>query len=167
MTPLDVARGLSAYTADCIKQYDETLRVIDAAAESSSSTDVRVYAGFLPRASSRKEMQELCPAIVFRPEEVTDSADSSTVSIVSYVTVYDEDKQYGADVLFHYLEFLRMMLLSQNPINDKWFISGGLKCTVPDEQPFPQWIGVIEFEVYIDQPKKTQSTILGGAYLGR
>ena len=159
MTPLDVSRGIASYLKGCIKKYDELLRSVDSDGEESVK-DVRVYSGFLPHKTTRKEMMELCPAVVVRPESFKDGKDDSRVSIVAYVTVFDDDLEQGCDTLFHYMNFVRNMLLLENPIDDKWFIADGLEGTVPDDQPFPQWIGVIEFEVYIPQPKRYNSDIL-------
>ena len=70
-------------------------------------------------------------------------------------------------MLFHFLEFIRYHLLANNPIAKKWFIDiddGNIKTTIPDDQPFPQWVGVIEFDVFIPQPRQTHWEVLGGRY---
>lgn len=160
MTPLDVSRGIASYFKDCIKEYDEFLSSVNAETKEETRKDVKVYSGFLPRKTTRKEIMELCPAIVVRPQTFKDGKEDSRVAIAVFVTVFDEDMERGCETLFHFMDFVRMMLLSENPIRDKWFIADGLEGVVPDEQPFPQWIGVIEFEVYIPQPKRYNSDIL-------
>ena len=162
MTPLDVSRGIASYLKECIKDYDETISTIDATAKKETVKDVHVYSGYLPRKTKRQDIIDLCPAIVVRPETFKDGKDDSRVSIAVFVTVYDEDMEQGCETLFHFMDFVRMMLLSDNPVNDKWYIANGLEGTVTDEQPYPQWIGVIEFEVYIPQPKRYNSKLLGG-----
>lgn len=162
MTPLDVARLITSFLQKVIAEYDETLRVVDAITEESTSKDIAVYTGFLPRANTRKDMEKMCPAVVVRPEAYVDGGQNSTVSIVIYVTTMDEDKQHGCDSLFHLMEFIRMMLLSNSPVEGKCFIAPGMKSSVPDDQPFPQWIGVLEFDVYIPQPKQYNNRILRG-----
>lgn len=167
MTPLDAARGITEYLTAQIDNYGEALRVIDEKTGAETLQAVHVYTGFLPRRTSRKEMQEQCPAIVVRPEAFQDGKKNSRVSIVVYVTVYDEDMTHGSDTLFHFMEFVRMMLLSENPVNDRWLIDidAGLTGSVPDDQPFPQWIGLLEFDVYLPQPKETQSRLLRGEFI--
>lgn len=162
MTPLDVSRGIASYLKDCIKEYDEPLRFVDADTQEETVKDVKVYSGFLPRKTKRQDIIDLCPAIVVRPQTFKDGKDDSRVSIAVFVTVFDEDMEHGCETLFHFMDFVRAMLLLENPIRDKWFIADGLEGTVPDDQPFPQWLGVIEFEVYIPQPKRYNSEILGG-----
>lgn len=144
MTPYDVANGLAGYLKERLAAFDERL-----GADSGITSKTHVYAGFLPRSRNVADMEKLCPAIVVRPEAVTDSKDSSTVSIVLYATVYDKDLQQGYLSLFHLLEFARVHLLEKNPVNNKYWIQPGMKTTVPDEQPYPQWIGVIEFDVMV------------------
>lgn len=162
MTPLDVSRGIASYFKDCIKEYDEFLSSVNAETKEETRKDVKVYSGFLARKTRRQDIIDLCPAIVVRPQTFKDGKEDSRVAIAVFVTVFDEDMERGCETLFHFMDFVRMMLLLENPIRDKWFIADGLEGVVPDEQPFPQWIGVIEFEVYIPQPKRYNSMILGG-----
>lgn len=165
MTPYACAEGLATYLSQKFIEYQESCEGRSENIFSRVDTDVNVYAGFLPRARSRDEQQQLCPAVVIRPEVTNDGKDRSTVSIVIYVTIYDEDMTYGAQMLFHFLEFIRYHLLAANPVENKWYINlddGNMKTTVPDDQPFPQWIGVIEFEVYLPQPRLTDVRLLRG-----
>lgn len=160
MTPLDVADGLTTYFRRVLDEYDEKINICDSDGNNLSGKDVKVYTGYLPNKRTRKEMLDLCPAIVIRPEAFEDAKDASRVSIVMYVTVFDNSLEYGCLTLFHFMEFARMMLLSENPVDDRWFIDNGMKGTVPEEQPFPQWIGLLEFDVFVPQPKRYNSDIL-------
>lgn len=146
MTPFDVANHLADHLKSQLTEHQERLGADDAL----RSVD-NVYAGFLPRARSSAELEKLCPAIVIRPDTVTDGKERSLVSLVIYVTVYDTDLTRGCMSLYHLLEFVRAHLLLTNPVIDKCWVQPGLKTIIPDEQPFPQWIGVVEFEVAIPQ----------------
>lgn len=158
MTPLDCARGLAKYLKRCFDTYDE----IDSINGEQQNKPINTYAGFLPRVSTTKDMLKICPAVVVRPELVDDSKDNSKTTIVIYVTVYDHDFQHGSDSLYHLLEFVRFSLLSQNPVDDKYQIIGNaMKMTIPDGQPFPQWLGTIEFDVYLPQPVWTPPNVIG------
>lgn len=159
MTPLDCAKGLADYLREQFKVYSETATYTMNGTETRKPVDV--YAGFLPRASRREDMQALCPAIVLRPDTVEDGAEGSSVSLVAYATVYDEDMRRGSDSLYHMVELIRFLLLSENPVCDRWQIKPGMKITVPDDQPFPQWLGVVEFEVILPEPIWTPRSING------
>ena len=163
MTPLDCAREITAYLKEACKEYDEVTTVRDGGQEFKEP--ISVYTGFLPKCGAAAAMRKQCPAIVVRPETVLDDKDESTVGIVAYVSVYDDDKSYAGETLYHLLEFIRMRLLSQNPVNDKILVAPGMKTTVTDEQPFPQWLGFIEFDAYIPQPRQYRpDLIIGGKY---
>lgn len=156
MTPLDCARGLAGYLKGRFKEYSESAEGNESGAEKA----VNVYAGFLPRASTRQEAKSMCPAVVLRPELIEDGKEDTRVTIIAYVTVYDEDMKYGSDRLYHLLEFMRFILLSENPVENKWQIADGMKTTIPDEQPYPQWFGMVEFDVFLPQPIWTSKNIL-------
>ena len=167
MTPLECAEGIAEFLKEKFMAYQEYCEGRPENIFSSVDTDVNVYAGFLPRANNRADQKKLCPAVVVRPEATTDDRDKSVTSIVIYATIYDEDMTYGAHMLFHFLEFIRYHLLANNHIAKKWFIDiddGNIKTTIPDDQPFPQWVGVIEFDVFIPQPRQTHWEVLGGRY---
>lgn len=162
MTPLDCAKGMAEYLAYCFQDKDEEYKVKNGDKFEKICKDMQIYAGFLPRTNTRKEMIDLCPAIVVRPEIINDGKDDTKVTLLVYVTVYDEDMKLGCESLYHLLEFVRYELLSENPIEDKWqIVDDTLKTTIPDNQPFPQWLGAIELEIYLPQPIWTPPSITG------
>lgn len=148
MTPLDVAQGLAEFLKERIADYEERCE-----------KDFHIYAGFLPRARNVDDLKKLCPAIVVRPEITTDDAEQSTVNLVFYATVYDSDLKEGCQSLFQLLEFIRAHLLMANPVAGKYWIQPGLKTSVPDDQPYPQWLGVVECEAAIPQVRKNNPPI--------
>ena len=141
MTPLDVSDGIAAYLMDELSKLNETSDV--------TASTIRVWSGFLPRVNNNADLHKLCPAVVVRPYSVND-ADSSTVGITVLVTTFDEDLTKGHVGLYHLLEVVRERLLSDNPVALKYEIKENtVNTTIPDDQPYPQWVGYLEFEVYI------------------
>lgn len=141
MTPLDVSDGIAAYLMDELRKLNETSDV--------TAGTIRVWSGFLPRVDNNSELRKLCPAVVVRPYSVND-ADSSTVGITVLVTTFDEALTKGHVGLYHLLEVVRERLLSNNPVALKYEIKENtVNTTIPDDQPYPQWVGYLEFEVYI------------------
>lgn len=158
MTPFECARSLADYLKQCFDAYEESADVTG----KQEQDPIHVYAGFLPRAGNRVDMLKICPAIVLRPDLVDDRKQDTRVSLVLYATVYDDDMERGCESLYHLLEFVRYCLLSQNPIRNKWqIVDDAMNTSIPDGQPFPQWIGTIEFEVYLPQPTWTSPNVMG------
>lgn len=159
MTPLDCARTITSFLQETCQEYDETTTVWENG--KAVKEPIKVYTGFLAKCTTAAAMRKQCPAVVVRPENVVDGKENSTVGIVIYVTVYDDDKTYAGDTLYHLMEFIRMRLLSSNPIGNV-FIAPGMKATVTEEQAFPQWLGFIELDVYIQQPKEYRPELILG-----
>lgn len=141
MTPLDVSDGIAEYLMNELRKLNENSDVTE--------RPIRVWSGFLPRVDKNEDKRKLCPAVVVHPYSVSD-ADSSTVGITVLVTTYDEALTEGHVGLYHLLEVVRERLLSDNPVALKYEIKEDtINTTIPDDQPYPQWVGYLEFEVYI------------------
>lgn len=141
MTPLDVSDGIAEYLMNELRKLNENSDVTE--------RPIRVWSGFLPRVDKNEDKRKLCPAVVVHPYSVSD-ADSSTVGITVLVTTYDEALTEGHVGLYHLLEVVRERLLSYNPVALKYEIKENtINTTIPDDQPYPQWVGYLEFEVYI------------------
>lgn len=141
MTPLDVSDGIAKYLMNELRKLNENSDVTE--------RPIRVWSGFLPRVDKNEDKRKLCPAVVVHPYSVND-ADSSTVGITVLVTTYDEALTEGHVGLYHLLEVVRERLLSDNPVALKYEIKENtINTTIPDDQPYPQWVGYLEFEVYI------------------
>ena len=141
MTPLDVSDGIAEYLMNELQKLNENSDVTE--------RPIRVWSGFLPRVDKNEDKRKLCPAVVVHPYSVSD-ADSSTVGITVLVTTYDEALTEGHVGLYHLLEVVRERLLSDNPVALKYEIKENtINTTIPDDQPYPQWVGYLEFEVYI------------------
>lgn len=141
MTPLDVSDGIAKYLMNELRKLNENSDVTE--------RPIRVWSGFLPRVDKNEDKRKLCPAVVVHPYSVID-ADSSTVGITVLVTTYDEALTEGHVGLYHLLEVVRERLLSDNPVALKYEIKENtINTIIPDDQPYPQWVGYLEFEVYI------------------
>lgn len=141
MTPLDVSDGIAEYLMNELRKLNEN--------SDATERPIRVWSGFLPRVDKNEDKRKLCPAVVVHPYSVSD-ADNSTVGITVLVTTYDEALTEGHVGLYHLLEVVRERLLSDNPVALKYEIKENtINTTIPDDQPYPQWVGYLEFEVYI------------------
>lgn len=161
MTPLQCANEIADFLRKEIAQDQEGVQTIFVD-KPPEIEEIRVFVGFLPRVSTNAEKKRLCPAIVVRPESVSDTDDGSSVKLLFSVTTYDEDKESGYISLYNLLEWIRFKLLSNSPIGERWDLRSSLETAVPDEQPFPQWWGYLEGSFVLPQPHKIYWRNLGG-----
>ena len=164
MTPLQCADEIAAFLKKQITDdQEEVLTLLKSDTGTITNVEeIRVYTGFLPRATTNERKKELCPAIVVRPENVTDTDDGSQVKLLLSVTTYDEDKEKGYVSLYNLLEWVRFKLLANSPVGERWDLSGSLETVIPDDQPFPQWWGYLEGSFVLPQPHKIYWRNLGG-----
>lgn len=159
MTPLDVLDDLQTFLTGKMRAYSG--QTVDGKA-------INCFTGFLPRVMTPEAKEKLCPAVVVGYSGVVDRADESVVSVVISVVTRDPDMIHGADELFHMLEYIRFCLLDANPACNKYDVKNGtMETSVPDDQPYPQWWGRIDFEVHIPQPASIDPFLLGGPEHGR
>ncbi len=166
MTPMGCAQGIADFLTDYFAEHEEYSSLDQPGQESRIvkwDKSVSVYAGFLPLAQTRQEQDDLCPAVVIRPTEVQDKDDETLVTMAAIVTTLDTDKKVGCLSLYHLLEVTRLALLSDRTIAGKYLIQdGSMRTVIPDQQPFPQWWGEIEFTVYLPQPERKVHGFVGG-----
>ncbi len=140
-TPLDVSDGIAKYLESELTALNEKSDI--------TTKPIRVWSGFLPRVDKNDDKKKLCPAVVVHPYSVSD-ADEATVGVTVLVTTYDEGMLEGHIGLYHLLQVIRERLLSDNPVALRYQIKDNtVTTTIPDDQPYPQWVGYLEFEVYI------------------
>ena len=153
-TPMQCAKEIADFLAEKFREYGEK--------EPDTGAAYNVYAGFLPREDNPKKMKALCPAVVIHPMEVEDRADESSVKMVIYAVTHDQDMKFGCESLYHILQFIRFHLLTNNPIRRRYQIaikdSETMETYIPDDHPYPFWLGRIDFTVYLEQPRRSSLT---------
>lgn len=160
MTPLQLAKGIKSFLEDRMAHYDEEYTFGEQFdSEGEYIEDIKkigVYTLRLPIVKTAAERRSLSPSIVIRPYEVRDEEDQTVVKVFVAVTVHDSETEAGAEVIYHLVEFIRHELLAHNPVGMKWNVrNGSMITTIPDEQPYPEWWGIVDFEVNIPQPEWT------------
>ncbi len=166
MTPMGAAMEIAEYLTRYFTEHEEYSNLDQPGQEGRAvkqGKPVSVYAGFLPLAQTRQEQEELCPAVVIRPTEVQDGSNETLVTMAAIVTTLDTDKRIGCMSLYHLLEIVRFILLSERTIAGRYLLQDGtMRTVVPDQQPFPQWWGEIEFKVFLPQPERKVNGFIGG-----
>ncbi len=153
MTPFDCIQDIAVFLQERLKRYEGQ--------DEERHRPILCYAGFLPKARDPKTLERMCPAVVVGYGSVYDREEETVVAIVISIVTHDTDLQKGAVSLFHIAEYIRQQLLTNNPICRKYMIKNGtMETSVPDEQPYPQWCGRIDFEVPIPQPQNQRIAAL-------
>lgn len=174
MTPFSCAEATAAYIRRVVESYEVNERYEPSGlttrpvpldqVELPMRRPIKVYVGYLPIAETRKEILDLCPSVAVHPYEVDDRVEESIVSLNILCTTYDEDKKVGCHGLYHLLETIRFHLLRAQFIDKKYYIvPGSIATIIPDEQPYPQWLGKISVNLNLPQPSR-EDGLHGGFY---
>lgn len=155
MTPYLCAKEI----AECIQQMlSESEERMPMATDGMgcAMSDVHVFTGFVPIPFSKDDRQKYAPSITVRPEEITEGTAGTTITISLSVITYDGDKRNGCEGLYHLLEFMRRRLLERHFLGKHRFPleRETMKTSIPDDQPWPCWWGIIQFDV--DMPYPTE-----------
>lgn len=158
MTPLMLANGLKAFVLERMKHYNDTTAYNEqytAAARgyTAKPKEMNVYALSAPIVKTGEERREQQLAtVVIRPYSIGDGEDETLVKVAISVMLRSDDMEHGFTELYHIVDFLRHELLAHNPIAAKWYMRpGSLVTTIPIEQSYPNWLGVLECEFYLPQ----------------
>ena len=93
------------------------------------------------------EEKEDFPYIVIRYLKDQVSEESATVNIKVLFGVYSEDSEGWMDIL-HCMELIKREILKKQNF-DFYTVELPIKCTIPEEQPFPNFIGTMELDLTI------------------
>lgn len=145
MTPVILLEELARYLKLANKDY----RLTDEAVKNNPLT---VVPGFLKRRENADE--QFFPHIVPRLIRGTDTDDGSTATVRIYFGTYCEDVADGWRELFNLMEHSRQALLKQRTIADKFRLLLPIKYEMPEEQPYPEWVGYMDVIYTIYQPQE-------------
>jgi len=114
-------------------------------------TPPRVFEWYLPFKNPKAPEKIDFPYVVARIVNGEDSQDlniGSTVQVKLSFGVYDEGERVdgflqpsGAYDLMNLMEHVRIGLLRQRIIDNRFWIETPYKWSIPEEQPYPLWVG--------------------------
>ncbi|SFA91598.1 hypothetical protein SAMN05216312_102218 [Cohnella sp. OV330] len=122
------------------------LKSVKAAVQQIVGTGVGVHLFFLPQKTAASVVNALpeFPYIILRPSAGKDAEDSASGTIKMLFGVQAADDEGPIDV-FNYMESIRQAFL-KNRVLDRVFLLDKFSWEFFDEQPYPEWIGVITTE---------------------
>lgn len=146
MTIVVIMDNLAAMIREAVREYDTE--------QKTGRMPVTVYAGFpaIPDAPDEKASFIYCKVSSFK-DEIDGSFGTAAVDIG--FSICDRDKKDGWRQLYNLMEHVRQYLLKNPYIGEgSNHLELPLKGEIYDEQPYPQWQGMIHATYTIDQPEQ-------------
>lgn len=112
----------------------------------------QVIAGYLPPKKSDSSSDPDFPFVIVRLIEGTDTQDDAKVVIKIIAGTFSEDAQSGWRDPVNILQRIRTELLKRRVVGGKFRLEFPLKIEMPEEQPFPEWVGFMTTTWTIAQP---------------
>jgi hypothetical protein len=143
-TPSLLIDALRGFVDGIVKEYWlETNR-------REKSKPPQVVMGYLPAKNSTPEPDY--PFVIIRLAEGTDKKDGSTVVVKIIVGTYSEDSQNGWRDVANIIQRLRFELFKHGVVGKKFRVEYPMKFEIPEEQPYPEWIGIMTTTWAMAQP---------------
>lgn len=139
MAGLELAGELVKFLEDVNKDYD-----------SGTDKKITVVEGFIPDIARASEMEKLCPRIIVRPYQITDSdrdnsGGTAEVKVVITFLTYAEVDDDAYRVIYNWMEKNRRELLAHRHLGAYWMTRPMTTAVLDEEnQPRPMWAGYIE-----------------------
>ena len=147
MTPISCATDVAKFLQD---KFDSMgYRSTD---KNLGDKPMHVFPGFLPKAMTDKEKAAMDPCIVIRPVKFNDLDEESTVELQLLFCTYNRSMDNGFLELYYAMECCRQWLCQEPVINRKYRINMPMESGIPEEQPFPEWLGYIKVSYTIGRP---------------
>lgn len=152
MTIVVVMECLAELLRKAVKDYSTN--------QPSGKLPVNVYIGYppIPNTPNEKNSFIYCKVTSFKDEPANQLG---TVQVDIGFSIYDDDKIEGSLSLFNLMEHVRQCLLANPYIKDtdgkaKNHMEFPLTGEIFDDQPFPQWQGMIHVTYTIAQPMNVE-----------
>ena len=142
MTQTELMENMAEFLSDLVKEY-ETQQ------SDGELVPVKVYPGYIPVKTNAKETESCIYALVL---ECEDNADQSEAKVEIGFSILDSDPAEGWRSLFNLMEHVRQALLKKRTIANKHRLELPIKTKVADEQPFPQWQGLMTMNYTLGKP---------------
>ncbi|HOV79367.1 MAG TPA: hypothetical protein PK728_04615 [Bacillota bacterium] len=144
-TPVLLVDGLRDFIEPLVKSYVlETNRP-------NLAKPPQVVTGYLPPKNPNFDAPDF-PFVIVRFVEGTDSDDGSTAVVKIIAGTYSEDAREGWRDAANILQRVKTELLKRRVIAKKYRVELPMKIEMPEEQPFPEWIGVMTTTWAVAQP---------------
>lgn len=145
MTITSLMDNLADFLKPAVKEYCTQQR--------TGEIPIEVFAGYPPIRTDTRETASFVYALVVSAEDTADEK-LSTATVEIGFSIYDEDKTDGWRSLFNLIEHIRQHILKYRLVGAKNRMEFPVKVKIADEQPYPQWQGMITVSYTIGQPSE-------------
>lgn len=142
MTQVELMENVAVFLDEIVKEY-ETKQ------SDGVLVPIKVYPGYLPVKTDARESESCLYALV---TECEDNDDQSEAKLEIGFSICDSDPAEGWRSLFNLMEHVRQALLKKRTIANKHRLILPIKSKVADEQPFPQWQGLMTVSYTLGKP---------------
>jgi len=135
MTPTLLVDELRNFIDDVVKNYWLETNKQDL------NKPPQVVTGYLPPKKSTPDPDY--PFVIVRLVEGTDNQEGATVTVKIIVGTYSEDAQNGWRDVANIIQRIWTELFKRRVIAKKFMVEYPMKFEMPEEQPFPEWVGIM------------------------
>ncbi|GAV24805.1 hypothetical protein ciss_07380 [Carboxydothermus islandicus] len=135
ITPVILIDELKAFIEEVVQNYR---------LETNQQNNVKppqVVTGYLPPKNSGPDPD--FPFVIVRLAEGVDKEEGATVTVKIIVGAYSEDSQQGWRDAANMIQRIWQELFKRRVIARKFRVEYPMKFEIPEEQPYPHWIGVM------------------------
>lgn len=147
MTPVRCADKVADFLRDAFADYVPTDEKIKA-------NGMNVYSCMVPRVATPAEKAKQDPYICVKPVVVLDESEDSSVALQITVTIRQDDVKDAALEIYHVMEKIRETLLTKRTAKGAPVLVLPMKITIPGEQLYPEWVGLVEATYHVGQYKE-------------
>jgi len=112
----------------------------------------QVLGGFLPdkRPTQQQETPDF-PWVIVRYIEDDDTEESNMATVKIMAGTYSEDPQNGWRDALNVITRIKQELLKHPTVKERFRIEKPIKTELPEEQPYPEWVAWMTFQVEMPQ----------------
>lgn len=143
-TPIMLLDELKAFAEEIVRTY-----VLETN-QPGLTKQPKVITGYLPPKKSTPDPDY--PFVIVRLSDGTDDQNGSTVGVRILVGTYSEDPQNGWRDVANIIWRMRTALLTTRVIGGRFRLEYPITFEMPEEQPFPEWVGVMDTVWILPQP---------------
>lgn len=147
MIPVRLIDDLAAF----IGEVNQNFRASDPNIEDHA---LKVSAGYLKEREEDETEYNFLPCVIVRLIAGDDTQNGSTARVRLYFGTYCEEAAGGWRELFNLMEHTRQALLRQRTIVNRHRLELPIHWEIPEEQPFPAYVGFMELTYQIAQPRE-------------
>lgn len=160
MTSVELMNNLADFLREVVKDYSTN--------QDAGVLPVAVYAGYPPVRTDYEEKESFIYALATEWEDKEDGTFSTCKAEIGF-SIYDDNKTEGCFSLYNIMEHVRQALLKKRTLAGRNRLELPLKSVVSDDQPWPQWQGIITATYTLGQPMEEEvdyGEIYGGQAIG-